>query len=81
MRVSIRAPHEGAVGEATGGREVVTALQSASHQQSVLVIAVSACQSMARDPDACVGAVDWAVFCVTRPSHPGRSGDVRRGLL
>ena len=58
MRVSIRAPHEGAVGEATGGREVVTALQSAIHQQSVLVIAVSACQSMARDPDACVGAVD-----------------------
>ena len=41
MRVSIRAPHEGAVGEATGGREVVTALQSAIHQQSGLVIAVS----------------------------------------
>ena len=32
-------------------------------------------------PDLSVGAIHLACICVTRPSHPGRSGDVRRGLL
>ena len=83
MRVSIRAPHEGAVGEATGGREAVT--DSASAVISSLPVIACVCVSLPdRDggsPDVCVGAIHLVVFCVTRPSHPGRSGDVRRGLL
>ena len=37
VRVSIRAPHEGAVGEATGGREAVTDSASAVISESSAV--------------------------------------------
>ena len=70
MRVSIRAPHEGAVGEATGGREAVADSASAviSDSSAVCLYVVIACVCVSlpdRDggsPDLSVGAIHLAVF-------------------